>query len=167
MKTLKLKTKDAYDLFLVVSGIINGKASELEFKDIISLQKSASSVRDNISDFIKKSEEIDKDKNDLIKIANKKISEFREKQLKQEFTEETKKTMDAFIENILADAQQQVQLEISPKVEKLYDKDGAVEISVEMEDNKHKLLVETFEKFAKELYNNKAKMVEMYEALTV
>ena len=74
--------------------------------------------------------------------------------------------LDAYVDDMLAQVRTDITKEVNPEFEKLYSTEGSKEVSLELSEENHKLLVINFELFAKEKYTNKNKMIEVYETLT-
>lgn len=170
MKKIKLSKKDIYDLASVVSVIVKEESKDLDFKEVIQLQKTVNDFVSCVQDFSDKIEKIEKEKQSLVEASNNKISEYKKKlqeksDKKSEIDEKYKEKLDAFVQDILTEANTQIANEIVPQIEALYKGLGSDVMAVEIEEEKYKMLVINFEKYAKERYNNKSKMVEVYEAL--
>lgn len=169
MKQFKIKSSDLHDLSSVVAVVVREQSEKLDFKEVISLQKSANLFTDLIKPFSEGYEKISKEKTELADLANKKISAYKEKLNKKAdtegFDEEYKKKVEVFVQECLEEAQEQIKESITPQYDALYSGVGSEEIEVKIEDDKLNLIVINFEKYAKEKYNNKSKMIEVYEAL--
>lgn len=171
MKKFKLIKSDIYDLASVLATVIREQSEKLDFKEVIGIQKSVNSFLAEIKDFADKFEEITKERNDYIEIANKKIEAFKqtlqkgaEKEGQIDAGYQTK--LDDFVKMSLEATKEQIAEEINPQMEELYSKIGKEEVELELDDEKHKLVLSSFERFAKEKYNDKKKMVFVYETLT-
>ncbi len=172
MKKIKLLKRDAYDLAAVMSTVIRENSEDLDFKDVIHIQKGINYVLDSVKDLSDSFDKLTEERTQLLDVANKKISSFKRKlsedsSKKNEIDPDYKKRVEEFVEFSLDDLKGQIETEISPKIEELYDTLGEEEIELEFEEDKLKTIVINFEKYAKEKYTNKRKMVEVYEALTV
>jgi len=170
MKTVTLKTRDAYDLNLVLGAIVQEQSNSLDFKDVIRVQKEANRIASSIKEFTDSYEEIAKDRNQLVELAQKKISAFKEKEMKK--AEENgvdtgyKERVDDYTKMAVDELQSQINRDLQPRFDALYKSSGDAEVSVEIEEDSLKAVVDNFEKYAKEKYTNKSKMIEVYEALT-
>ena len=71
MKKVSLSKKDAYELWIVLSGIINQNSKDIDFKDIINLQKAATAVKQSVMDYSEKIDAIEKQKEEIASVANK------------------------------------------------------------------------------------------------
>lgn len=162
--------KDVYDLASVMGAVINEQTDKLDFKEILNLQKMVNYFVSTIQDFSDALTKISEEKNGYVKIANAKISEFKKKLQKEAekkgMEESYKPKLDEFINMVLENTQNDVNEFIAPQYEKLYLSTGNDYVDLELEEEKHKLLVEKFALFAKEKYTNKNRMVIVYEALT-
>ena len=167
MKKVVLKKRDAFDLSLVLTNIVSEKSKELEFKDIIALQKVVSYIKPTVKDYSERSENIDEAKKAILQAANGKIQEYRSEQLKKpEFTESIKSAVEEFSNSVLEDTKEQVNKEIDPMYKELLATIGEETVELEFEEKQHTLVLANFEKFAKDIYLNKERMVEVYECLT-
>lgn len=165
MKKLSLKKKDAFELSLAISAMVNNKSQDIDFKDIISLQKTSSDIKPLVKDYSDGIEQIENAKKDIVDAANNKITEYRAAQLKRDLTGATKELMEEFTNTVLNETKAQVDKEIAPRYDKLNKEIGDKNVELELEEAKHKTLVDAFEKFGKDIYLNKEKMVEVYEVL--
>ena len=170
MKTVTLKKKDAYDLSLVLGAIVNEHSAIIDFKDIIRLQKEANSIVSDIKNFADEYELIAKDRQQLGEIAQKKLSAFKEKEMKKSEKDGVdtgyKERIEDYSKMVVDELQGQINRDLQPRFEKLYSTIGEETASIEMEDDTYKATVDNFTLFAKEKYTNKSKMVEVYEALS-
>lgn len=171
MKKIKLPKKDIYDLASVLASIVREKSEELDFKEVINLQKTVNYLVSTVQDFSDKYEKIGKEKQSLVDVSNKKIASFKEKLQKTtekdgEIDKEYKDKLDSFVQMVLDEANAHIAKEISPQYEELYGEFGNKEVEFELEEEKHSALVSNFEKHAKEKYVNKNSMVAVYETLT-
>ena len=172
MKKITLKKKDAYDLCMVMGTVVREQSEKLDFKEVLYIQKTINSMMDGMKDFSDELEKLNKERNGYIETANKKIVEFRAKvnstsEKEGKIDEVGQKRIDAFVQTMLQDAQTEIEAEITPKNKVLNEVKGIEVVVFELEDEKHKLFISNFEKYAKEKYNDKKVMVETYEALTV
>lgn len=165
MKTFTLKKKDAYDLFLVFQSIVNQKAPEMMFADILKTQKFANSIKSSAQDFADAVEKIDEEKNGLIKAANLKIADYRATAMQKEFSEEVKKNIDTYVSEIYSDVHGAAQRDVQPKYDELYKALGDEDASIAIPEGSESIVTDSFEKYAKEFYNNKSRMVEVYEKI--
>ena len=170
MKKIKLASKDAYELATVMAVTIREQSEKLDFKEVINLQKTVNYIISCVQKFSDGIDRINKDKQSLVEVSNKKISEFKNKlqtnsDKKGEIDEKYKEKLDVFVNLVLEEANEHIAKEISPQYEALYSGIGEEMAEFELEDEKQKILVINFEKYAKEKYNNKSKMVEVYESL--
>ncbi len=167
MKKVVLKKRDAFDLAIVLSNIINEKSKEIDFKDIIGIQKIVSGFKPMLKDYSDAAEVIDEARKNLITVANKKIQDYRTEQFgKADFDEKNKAAVEEFSNVVLEDAKSQVNNNITPMYEALHSGIGEQNMDIELEEKQHTLVVANFEKFAKDIYLNKERMVEVYEALS-
>lgn len=171
MKKFKLIKSDVYDLASVLATVIREQSEKLDFKEVIGIQKSVNYFLGEIKDFADSFEEITKERNGYIEIANKKIEAFKQTLQKGaesdgKIDEEYKAKLDVFVEMSLESTKAQIATEINPQMEALYLEIGKTEVEFELEDTKHKMVIDAFEKYAKEKYNDKKKMVLVYEILT-
>jgi len=171
MKKFKLTQGDAYDLSMVMSMVIKEQSNKLTFKEILRLQKFVNYTLKEITDFSSKIDKINEEKAVFVENANKKIVKYREELQKSlpkdaESAEKLNTSVQEFVQTILKEAEIGVEGEINPKVESLYTVEGKVEKEFEVEEESHKVLVDAFELYAKEKYNNKNRMIEVYETLT-
>lgn len=172
MKTITFAKKDVHDLSFVIASIVREKSDELDFKDIINLQKMVNYFLSVIPDFSKEHDKISDERNSLVEVANKKIAAFKQKLMKNvdkdgKVDEKLNETVQTFVNTSLEEVQQDINATINPKYSELYKGLGSEEVTLEIEEEKLKMLVINFEKYAKEKYTNKSKMVEVYEKLTV
>ena len=171
MKKIILKKKDAYDLCSVMGTVVQEQSEKLDFKDVLYIQKSINLIMDIIKDFVDVVEKLNKERNSYVEIANKKITAFKQKLTTSEkdgvLNDAYQKKVEAYVATMLEEAKTEIELEISPRNKELYEGIGLEDVSIELEDDKHKLFVSNFEKYAKEKYINKKVMVETYEKLTV
>jgi len=171
MKNIVLKTSDVYDLAGVVASIVKDQSAKLEFKEILKLQKMANYFLDTIKTFSEEFSRISKEQSVFVENANVKISAYKQKLHKEsdkngEFDDKYKEKLDAYVDDMLAQVRTDITKEVNPEFEKLYSTEGSKEVSLELSEENHKLLVINFELFAKEKYTNKNKMIEVYETLT-
>lgn len=172
MKTIKLAKKDVHDLAFVMASVVREKSEELDFKEIINLQKFVNYLLSVIPDFSKKHDDISAERTSLVEVANKKIASFKQKLMKNaekdgKIEDNINEKITTFVNTSLEEVQQDISETITPKFVSLYSGMGAEEVDVEVEEEKLKMVVINFEKYAKEKYTNKSKMVEVYEKLTV
>jgi hypothetical protein len=172
MKKFKLKKKDVYDLAYVVSSVVKDHSEKLDFKEVLHLQKMSNYFLDQIPDFKDKIEALSVEKDTYVKNANKKISAFKQELQKNTEKEgvlapDFKEKLDFFVSSTLEDVQAEIDKELTPQYDALYKELGNEEVDLELEEEKHKMLVINFELYAKEKYTNKSRMVEVYEAITV
>ena len=162
--------KDVYDLASVMGAVVNEQADKLDFKDILHLQKMVNYFASSIQDFSDAISKIAEEKNGYVKIANAKIAEFKkklQKEAEKKGMEESYKTkLDEFVNMVLENTQNDVNEFIAPQYENLYVSTGNDLVDLELEEEKHKLLLDKFALFAKEKYTNKNRMLVVYEALT-
>lgn len=172
MKTFKLTKREAHDVALVLGTTVREKAADMDFKEILQVQKFSNYLMSLCKDFGDKSDEWNKQRAKFVENANKKISEFKQSIMKKseknkELDESYKERVDEFVQSTLADVKTQIDEEITPEMKALNEGLGAEEVSVEIEDSKHKMIIDVFEKYAKEYYTDKKIMVETYEKLSV
>jgi len=172
MKKITLTKREGYDLSAVLATTLREKAENLDFKEIIGVQKVVNSLVDGVKDYSEKFDALNKQKNTLVENANKKIVAYRrdlaEKSKKDSKLDESyKQKVEDFVNEMLEDAKREIEETISPEFKKLYEELGKTDISIELEDDKHKMTISLFEKFAKEYYTDKKAMVETYEKFTV
>lgn len=172
MKNITISKKDAYDLAAVMATVVREQSEKLDFKEVIGLQKFVNYTLDIVKDFSDKYEEHLKEQKSLVDAANGKISSFKKKLMGSadksgEVPEDYKEKVEAFVNLSLEELQTEIAEGINPKFTALNDGIGKDEVTLELEEERHKMLVINFEKFAKEKYTNKSKMVEVYEKLTV
>lgn len=169
MKQFTLNQSDVHDLSSVLGVIVQEQSDKLEFKEVIALQKAVNTMRDLISPFVTEFDKIGGEKNELVELANKKISSFKQKLAKKaddaEKGEDYKAKLDEFVQEVLEDAQNQIKESIAPQYDTLYNSLGKQVVVVKLEEDKLNLIVINFEKYAKEKYNNKSRMIEVYDAL--
>lgn len=170
MKKFKLSKKDIYDLASVMASVVREQSEKLDFKEVIHLQKTVNQLISEIKDFSDEFDKISKDKQLLVEVSNKKISEYKQKlhkkaDEKEEIDESYKEKLDNFVQIILDEANEQISKEISPQYDAIYSGIGENVVEIELSDDKYSILVINFEKYAKEKYTNKSKMVEIYETL--
>lgn len=170
MKIVTLKKKDAYDLSLVLGAIVNEQTPTLDFKDIIRLQKEANAIVASIKNFKDGYDVIVEERTQLGKIAQNKLSSFKEKEMKKVEKDGLdagyKDRVEEYAKMVVDDLQNTINVDLQPKFDKLYSAIGEEEVKLEMEEDTLKATVDNFEKFAKEKYTNKSKMIEVYEALS-
>lgn len=172
MKKITLKKKDAYDLCLVMSTVVREQSEKLDFKEVLHVQKTINYILDGIKDFADAAEKLNKERNVYVENANRKIIAFKQKLASASDKDATlddkyQKKVEIYVTNMLEEAKTEVEHEITPKNDELYKGIGLDDVSFEIEDEKHKMFVVTFEKYAKEKYNDKKAMVETYEKMTV
>lgn len=169
MLTFKLKKKDAYDLSLVSSVIVRDKSESLDFKEVLHLQKAANDILSFIPDFSDAYDKISKEKSGLAEVANKKISEYKAEQLKNVDAkvnpEAYKKKVEEFTQMMVEETTLEAQKLITPQFDALYEGIGMDEVELSLEKDRLDVLVDNFEKYAKEKYTNKNRMIEVYEIL--
>lgn len=170
MKTVTLKKKDAYDLSLVLGAIVNEQSSTLDFKDIIRLQKESNAIVSSIKNFKDEYDVISEERKQLGTIAQKRLASFKEKEMKKVEKDGVdtgyKDRVEEYAKMVVDDLQNTINVDLQPKFDKLYDTLGEEDVSLEMEEDTLKATVDNFEKYAKEKYTNKSKMIEVYEALS-
>ncbi len=172
MKTIKLTKREAHDVSLVLTTTVKEKAGSMDFKEILQVQKFANSLLAGVKDFADKSDEWNKQRAKFVENANKKISEFKQSIMKtseknKELDESYKEKVDDFVQITLADVKTQIDEEITPAMKELNEGLGKEEVSFELEESKHKMVIDVFEKYAKEYYTDKKIMIETYEKLCV
>ena len=169
MIAIKLKKREAFDLALVLGSIVAEESEKLEFKEIIKLQTLATSIKNSAKDFTDVYEALSKERDGLIEILQSKISSFRKTQLEKnkdgELDENFKETVDSYAGAMTADLQAQLKDGIGKKFDELYDGIGESEMSFEVENDVHTILVDNFEKYAKKRYTNKSKMIDVYNTI--
>ena len=170
MKTVTLKKKDAYDLSLVIGAIVNEQASTLDFKDIIRLQKEANAIVASIKNFKDGYDVIVEERTQLGKIAQNKLSVFKEKEMKKVEKDGLdagyKDRVEEYTKMVVDNLQNQINEDLQPKFDKLYETAGNEDVALDMEEDTLKATVDNFALFAKEKYTDKSKMVEVYEVLS-
>ncbi len=170
MKTFKLVKSDTYDLATVAALIVKDHSEKLDFKEVLHLQKMAIAMGESVKDYGEVYEKIAKDKDKFVANANKKIDDYKAKLQKDSNADgklpaDYKEKLDAFVADMLKVAQSEIDSEIIPQYTELYKGLGAEIKETELENDKYDMLVINFEKYAKEKYNNKSRMVVVYEAL--
>jgi len=170
MKIIKLEKRDVYDLASVISAIVKEQSEKLDFKEVLHLQKSAIYMLSEIKDFSDKFEDLAKEKNVYVKNANEKISAYKEKLNKDsdksgEVDSNYKEKIDEFVQMVLEEAQAEIDKLIAPQYEELYKAFGIDTVELSFGEDPYNMIVINFEKYAKEKYTNKSRMVEVYEAL--
>lgn len=172
MKKIVIPKRNVYDVCGVMSSILRDESSKLDFKEVLYIQKSINHILDSIKDYSDVLDKLNKEKNTFVENANKKIAEFRAKvtkssQKKEELSKEDKKEVEDFANLILQDVRNDIEDVLEPKYKELYEGIGKEEVTLEIEDDKHKMFLSNFEKYAKERYIDKSSMVQTYECLTV
>lgn len=170
MKKIKLAVKDTYELAAVMASIVREQSEKLDFKEIINLQKTVNYIVSCVQKFSDDFDKINKEKQLLVDVSNKKISEYKHKLQKDsdktgELDENYKTKLDDFVKMVLDEANDHIAKEIAPQYEAIYAGIGSETVEFELEEEKHKILVINFEKYAKEKYTNKRSMVEVYESI--
>lgn len=170
MKKFKLDKRDVYDLAMVVATVVREQSAKLDFKEVLHLQKMSNYFLSTITDFSGKIDKLTADKDVYVKNANAKIASYKQKLHKSTekegiVDENHKEKLDVFIQEVLEEAQSEIDKDIAPQYEELYKSTGIESVDLELEDEKHKMLVTNFELFAKEKYTNKSRMVEVYESI--
>jgi len=170
MKRFTLDKRDVYDLAMVVATVVKEQSEKLDFKEVLHLQKISNYLLSTIQDFKSKIENLSKEKDVYVKNANAKISEYKiqlhkKTEVEGVVDESYKNKIDSFVQEILEQAQAEIDKEITPQYEELYNVLGKERVDVEIEEEKHKMLVDKFELYAKEKYIDKSRMIEVYEAL--
>lgn len=171
MKKFTLKTQELHDLALVCSGIVNDKSKDLPFDHIVKMQNTADTLFEAVGDFAKRYDSLTDLRRDMLKKAQDKIVVFQDKVLKEQeengkVDENYKAVVNQFSVDTMKSANRKISEELSDKFTELYDKDGSKEVEVSIADDKLDILIENFEKFAKDLYKSKKAMVDVYEVLT-
>jgi len=175
MKTITLKKKDILDLSIICEGIIGKHSTQVDFKDIVQLQNLSVFFYEATGDFAKTYTLINEKKEELMKVARKKAQDCKtsaleslKKDLKkgEKITPEQTVPVDAQAQSVMDDCLKEIDEEIRPEMEKLYNGDGEKDHEIEIADEKLKILIAKFEEFAKDLYINKKQMVEVYGILT-
>lgn len=170
MKKFKIKKKDAYDLQSVLADVVVTNSDTLDFKDILTLQKTANEMKIKCGDFAEKQEEYTKESTELAKIAQKRIENFKETLIsdvrKTKDVSKYNESVEAFSAMELDTVRLQIAESIQPKLDVLYEKEGVEEIEIELEESKMKVIVDNFEKFGNKKYTNKSKMIEVYDILS-
>ena len=171
MKTFKLPNGDVYDLASVMASVVRENSDKLAFREVINLQKTVNTLVSSIQDFSDRFDKIGKEKQSLVDVSNKKIAEFKDRLQNKtskdgEIDKEYKEKLDSFVQMVLDEANTHIAKEIGPQYEELYGDFGKQEVECELDDDKMALLVANFEKYAKDKYINKNKMVAVYEVLT-
>lgn len=172
MKKFKLTKREAHDVSLVLATAVKEKATTMDFKEILQVQKFSNYLSSLCKDFADKSDEWNKQRAKYVENANKKISEFKQSLLKKSETDgeldpDYKTKVDEFVQMTLSDVKTQIDEEITPEMKSLNEGLGAEEVEVELEESKHKMIIDAFEKYAKEYYTDKKIMIETYEKFTV
>lgn len=172
MKKITLSKKNAHDLCLVMGTIVVEKSEKMDFKEVLHIQKTVNNILDLEKDFADEVKKIGKESKQYIDNANAKISAFREKlhsgiEKEGKIDEVTEKRIQNYVQAMLQEAQTEIEAEIVPQNKALHEGIGNDEFTFEIEDDKHKIFITNFEKYAKEKYNDKKAMVETYEKLTV
>lgn len=169
MPAFKIKKKDAYDLSLVASAIVKEKSADLDFKEIIHLQKGANDILSAIPDFSDAYEKISKEKQGLAEVANKKITDYKELNLKSVDSKVDpagfKKKVEEYTQILVEEVKIEAEKLITPQFNALYDGVGNEEVEVKLDKDRLDVLVTNFEKYAKEKYTNPNRMIEVYELL--
>lgn len=169
-KVVELKKRDAFDLFLVVSSILRDESNDIEFKDVIKLQKSIDAIKVSADNFFTKHDEISELRDKLLKAAQSRINAYKEKAIEESREKgdaaEYKEKIDAFAAVEMDSLSLQVNEEITPSLNTLYETVGEEDTAVTLEDDQLKVLVDNFEKHAKSKYTSKSRMTIVYEALT-
>ena len=170
MHTIKLKKREAFDLALVLGSIVGEESEKMEFKEIIKLQTLATNIKDVVvKDFTDPYEAITKERDEHIKILQKKIDAFRKSQLDKnkdgDLDPTFKETVDSYAGAMTADLQSLLKETTGVKYDELYDGIGETECSFEVETDVKTMLVDNFEKHAKKRYTNKSKMIEVYNSI--
>lgn len=169
MIAIKLKKREAFDLSLVLGSIVAEESDKLEFKEIIKLQTLSTSIKNAVKDFLDVYEEISKERDGLVSILQKKIDTFRKAQLDKnkdgELDENFKETVDSYAGAMMADLQAQLKDTTGKKFDELYEGIGESDVSFEVENDVHTMLVDNFEKYAKKRYTNKSKMIDVYNTI--
>ena len=70
MKKFTLTKSNAYDLASVMSTVIREQSEKLDFKEVISIQKSVNLLLSETEDFSEKLAVVTKDRTELVEIAN-------------------------------------------------------------------------------------------------
>lgn len=170
MKKITLKTRDAHDLAMVLESVVNQRSTAIDFKQIVQLQNTVDILLVNLVVFNTEFVKLMTQKSKILKTFNDKIIAFKSEILAG--SEKSKKVKEGYLENINAfvkdmtlNAQAEIDKELGASLKKLYDEEGEKETEIEIADEKVKLIVEILEKFGKDFYNNKKKMVEVYQIL--
>jgi len=171
MKKVTLKNTDAFDLISVVSAVIKEQSEKLDFKEILQLQKQVNYMLEKTDGFVKALEALSAEKETYVTNANDKIQTYKAGLQKEsedagEVDEKYKEKLEAFVSEKMEEIDADIKVEVGPKYDAMYEGIGNEEVELEFEEDKLKILVTNFELYAKEFYNNKTKMVEVYEILS-
>lgn len=171
MKKVTLKTKDVFDLASVMTVVLKDQSANLDFKEILKLQKSVNYMLSMIDEFAKKLESLAKEKETYVDTANEKIKTYKAGLQKEsedagEVDDKYKEKLEVFVQDRMDEIDVDIRKEVGPKYDELYAGLGDADTNLEFEEEVLKILVSNFELYAKELYNNKTKMVEVYEILS-
>jgi len=172
MKKIKLTKREAYDLSAVLATSLREKAEEVDFKEIIGVQKVVNAMVAVIKDYSDKFEELNKQRKVFVDNANKKITAFRRDLAKKQgsdgkLSDDYKEKVKEFMEEMMIDATKEIEESVTPEYKVLYDGLGKEAVEIEVEEDKYKMALAIFEKYAKVYYTDKKIMVETYEKFTV
>lgn len=170
MKDIQVKKRDAFDLYLVTSSILRENSEKMEFKDVIKLQRVTDIIKESAVNFHTEYDKVQELKEKLLKAAQTRIDSY--KKVKIEETRESsdaagyKAKIDAFAAVEVDSMNLQINEEITPALTTIYEGIGEEETSFKLEDDQHRVLLDSFEKHAKEKYTSKSRMTIVYDALT-
>ena len=74
--------------------------------------------------------------------------------------------VEEYAKMVVDSLQNQINEDLQPKFDKLYETSGNEDVTLEIEEETLKSTVDNFALFAKEKYTDKSKMVEVYEVLS-
>ena len=195
MKKIKIKKEDNHDLIMFLGGILNGGKDvldsdgspkigsdgkkmvvlftrSLDFKEIVLVQKTKDNLVDSISSFVEKYNAIVIQRDSIVESANKKIASFKSEMLEKADKKEGKIPEDyqmkvaSFVTMANENALAEINKEINPAIEKLFEKEGKDMVDVELPDDKYKILMKVFEEHSSDLFQKKEKMVLIYDTLS-
>lgn len=166
----KAKARQIHDLGLICKGMVNQYFGKMEFKSLVKIKGIAGVLFDSVPEFDKKYTLLSDRRGDMMLELGEKIESFKAEKISEAsqagtLNDEYKKMILDFSSEQRNVVTSQIKEELQPQFDELYKGLGEEEKEFELSRTQHKILVENFEVFAKELYKNKEAMVDMYNIL--
>lgn len=171
MRKIKLSATSCRKLIETVKKIAQYQSKQFDFKGVMMLQKACNDLIDQNKDYIDKFNSIMVERDALVSVGGGKVSEYRQKIITEgektnaSISEEDKKGFDDFQRMIIAQVNDDIKMEVLPKISKLDDEFKEV-VEFELSDDKSKSVASALESFGLE-YESPELITQWYDALTL